>query len=95
VFLVTWAAIRMRLADTPEDATMVQVYGVSLLCGIGFTMSLFIGLLAFPTDALQAQVKIGVLAGSFLSAVTGAAILAMSSREKVPTPSRRGFFKRA
>jgi NhaA family Na+:H+ antiporter len=94
VFLVTWAAIRMRLADTPEDATMLQVYGVSLLCGIGFTMSLFIGLLAFTDPALQDQVKIGVLAGSFLSAVTGATILAMSRREAVPTPSRRGFFKR-
>ncbi|HEY0117071.1 MAG TPA: Na+/H+ antiporter NhaA [Allosphingosinicella sp.] len=91
VFLVTWAAIRMRLADCPEDATMTQVYGVALLCGIGFTMSLFIGLLAFSDPVLQAQVKIGVLAGSFLSAVAGAAILAFSHRERVPTASRRGF----
>jgi len=93
VFLITWAAIRMRLADTPEGATMMQVYGVSLLCGIGFTMSLFIGLLAFPDDALQAQVKIGVLVGSLLSAFCGAAVLALSKREQVPTPSPR-FFSR-
>jgi NhaA family Na+:H+ antiporter len=92
VFLVTWAAIRLRLADTPEDATMIQVYGVSLLCGIGFTMSLFIGLLAFPDEAMQSQVKIGVLTGSLLSAVLGAAVLALSNRERVPTPSKRGFF---
>jgi NhaA family Na+:H+ antiporter len=91
VFGVTWLAIRLRLGDMPEDATARQLYGVSLLCGIGFTMSLFIGLLAFPTDELQSQVKIGVLAGSFLSALVGAAVLIGSRREAVPTPSRRGF----
>ena len=80
VFLTTWAAIRLRLADRPEDATMFQIYGVALLCGIGFTMSLFIGLLAFDDFALQAQVKIGVLAGSLLSALTGAAVLRLSHR---------------
>jgi NhaA family Na+:H+ antiporter len=85
VFLVTFAAIRMGLADTPEDATMPQVYGVSLLCGIGFTMSLFIGLLAFPEDA-QAQVKTGVLAGSLLSGLVGAAVLAVAKREDTPVP---------
>ena len=91
VFVTTWAAIRMRLADTPEDATMLQVYGVALLCGIGFTMSLFIGLLAFDDPALQAQVKIGVLAGSLLSALVGAAALGLSHPERSPTPSGRGW----
>ena len=91
VFGVTLLAIRLRLGDMPEDATTRQLYGVSLLCGIGFTMSLFIGLLAFPTDELQSQVKIGVLAGSLLSALLGAALLIGSKREAVPTPSRRGF----
>ena len=92
VFLTTWAAIRLRLADCPEDATMLQVYGVALLCGIGFTMSLFIGLLAFDDTVLQAQVKIGVLTGSLLSALVGATVLRLSNREQVPTPSPRGFF---
>ena len=92
VFLAAFLAIRLRFADTPEDATMLQVYGVALLCGIGFTMSLFIGLLAFDDPALQAQVKLGVLTGSLLSAVTGALVLLLAEREKVPTESRRGFF---
>lgn len=76
VFAAAWAAIRLRLADRPTGASWVQIYGISLLCGVGFTMSLFIGLLAFPDNpTLQAEVKIGVLAGSGLSAVAGAAVL--------------------
>src|SRR5215210_2698028 len=69
VFLTTWAAVKLDWADCPENASWAQVYGVSLLCGIGFTMSLFIGLLAFPVSPeLQVAVKIGVLSGSVLSA---------------------------
>ena len=80
VFGAVWIAVRMRWADRLEGASMAQVYGVALICGIGFTMSLFIGLLAFPSSA-QAQdaVKIGVLAGSLLSAVAGALVLRLSS----------------
>jgi NhaA family Na+:H+ antiporter len=97
VFGLTWAAIRMRLADTPEDATMPQVYGVSLLCGIGFTMSLFIGSLAFP-EAAQARVKIGVLVGSIVSALVGVAVLALAKREDalvVRSPFRDGRIARS
>jgi Na+:H+ antiporter, NhaA family len=76
VFLITWVAVKLDWADCPEDATFMQVYGVSLLCGIGFTMSLFIGLLAFPSSPeLQEAVKIGVLTGSTLSALAGAIVL--------------------
>jgi Na+:H+ antiporter, NhaA family len=89
VFGTTWAAVRLGWADRPEHATWPQVYGVALLCGIGFTMSLFIGLLAFPSSTvLQDQVKVGVLAGSILSAVVGTLILLVAKREAVPTPSR-------
>lgn len=76
VFSFSWIAIRLRWADCPKDASLGQLYGVSILCGIGFTMSLFIGLLAFPgAPHLQDGVKVGVLAGSLVSALIGAAVL--------------------
>ncbi len=79
VFLSTWAAVRLGWADCPEDASWGQVYGVSLLAGIGFTMSLFIGLLAFPdAPELQDAVKIGVLSGSLLSGVAGTVVLLLA-----------------
>ena len=80
VFGAAWLAVRMGWAQRPEGASMAQVYGVALICGIGFTMSLFIGLLAFESSAqAQGAVKIGVLAGSLLSAVGGALVLRLSS----------------
>jgi Na+:H+ antiporter, NhaA family len=80
VFGAVWIAVRMRWAQRPEGASMPQVYGVALICGIGFTMSLFVGLLAFPSSAqAQEAVKIGVLAGSLLSAMAGALVLRLSS----------------
>ncbi len=69
-------AIRLGLADLPRRASWRQLLGVSLLCGIGFTMSLFIGLLAFANDpALQSEVKIGIVAGSLLAGLSGWAVL--------------------
>jgi NhaA family Na+:H+ antiporter len=82
VFAFSWAAIRMDWADLPANATWPQFYGVVLLCGIGFTMSLFIGLLAFPNSAeLQDATKLGVLLGSVLSGVVGAAVLRLAKAE--------------
>lgn len=78
VFGAVWAAARLGIAKFPEGASLRQVYGVSVLCGIGFTMSLFIGLLAFDAPGLQSQVKVGVLLGSLLSALLGLLILATS-----------------
>ena len=79
VFAFAALAIRLKLADLPAHATWAQLYGVALLCGIGFTMSLFIGHLAFSaSEALQDQVKIGVLAGSLVSALAGAALLRLA-----------------
>jgi NhaA family Na+:H+ antiporter len=75
VFGAAWAAIKWGLADLPAGSSWLQLYGVAILCGIGFTMSLFIGLLAFDAQHLQDATKIGVVIGSILSAVLGAAII--------------------
>ncbi|WP_376702145.1 Na+/H+ antiporter NhaA [Mesorhizobium sp. ISC25] len=76
VFGSSALAIRLGFADLPINAGWLHMIGISLLCGIGFTMSLFIGLLAFASDvALQDAVKVGILAGSFIAALLGAAVL--------------------
>lgn len=78
-------AVKLRWTQLPEQASWLQLYGISLLCGIGFTMSLFIGLLAFPDQpALQDAVKLGVFMGSALSGIAGALVLiaAGSHREQ-------------
>jgi Na+:H+ antiporter, NhaA family len=86
VFGFVWSAVRLGLAHLPAHATWLQVYGVSLLCGIGFTMSLFIGLLAFAGNTqLEAELKVGVLLGSLGSMACGAVVLLLAPR----APRRR------
>jgi NhaA family Na+:H+ antiporter len=80
VFLGAFAVIKLGLATRPPHTTWLQFYGVAILCGIGFTMSLFIGLLAFTTDEFHDATKIGVLAGSVVSAVVGWVVLRLAPR---------------
>ncbi|WXF89719.1 Na+/H+ antiporter NhaA [Pseudomonas syringae pv. atrofaciens] len=76
IFAMAALAIRAGLARLPDGSNWGQLYGVAALCGIGFTMSLFIGALAFPgTPELVDEVKVGVLIGSVLSAVLGVVVL--------------------
>jgi NhaA family Na+:H+ antiporter len=75
-----WLAIHIGLASMPRGTTWQQLYGVSLLCGIGFTMSLFIGSLAFEHSDFDAPIRLGVLTGSLLSAVGGYLLLAFGPR---------------
>ncbi|TCQ82302.1 sodium/proton antiporter (NhaA family) [Ochrobactrum sp. BH3] len=82
VFGAAWIAIKSGLAQKPMGASWAQLYGVAVLCGIGFTMSIFIGLLSFPSELLQAETKIGVLTGSALSAICGYVLLRMLAKPK-------------
>ena len=75
IFAFSFVAIRMRLATPPEGATWAQIFGVAVLGGIGFTMSLFIGMLAFSDPAYAAPLRLGVLVGSLMSAVGGYLLL--------------------
>lgn len=78
IFASVWLCDRLGIASRPAGAGWLHIYGVSLLCGIGFTMSLFIGGLAFGDAALGDQVKIGVLMGSVAAAVAGFALLRLT-----------------
>lgn len=75
VFAMIALAIGLKLSPKPHGAGWLQLYGVALLCGIGFTMSLFIGGLAFGSIEMQASVRLGVLVGSLASAVLAYVLL--------------------
>jgi NhaA family Na+:H+ antiporter len=79
IFGAVWLAVRFGIAGKLRGATWLQIYAVAMLCGIGFTMSLFIGALAFPGSPERVEeAKIGVLAGSFLSAICGYLLLRLA-----------------
>ncbi len=82
VFGTVAALVRLGLADLPAAASWGQTLGVALLCGIGFTMSLFIGLLAFDEPAMQDRVKFGILAGSLIAGLAGYTVLRVTDRRK-------------
>lgn len=83
VFGLTWLAVKLRLAALPAGANWGQVLGVAILCGIGFTMSLFVGSLAFVPGASEfaGMDRMGILTGSLFAALIGYAITAMASRK--------------
>ena len=83
VFGTVWVIVKLGLARLPQGASWVSIYGVSVLTGIGFTMSFFIGSLAFERGDLEqmAATRIGVLAGSILSAVLGYVVLRLATSD--------------
>lgn len=88
IFGVIWSAVRLGIAPKPEGASWVHIYGMALLCGIGFTMSLFIGGLAFSDSGhLMGATRIGVLGGSAVSAVLGTILLYRTLPAHEPAPS--------
>ena len=83
VFLFAYLSVKLKLAEMPSNSNWMQFYGVGILTGIGFTMSLFVGNLAFAEYQNNLDgVKIGVLVGSFLSASIGYILLLVVSRKK-------------
>jgi Na+:H+ antiporter, NhaA family len=77
-----WAGVKLKLAQPPAGASWAQLWGMALLCGIGFTMSLFIAQLGFPNSQLLVdEAKLGVLSGSLLSALLGYTVLRLAGRK--------------
>jgi NhaA family Na+:H+ antiporter len=87
ITLFAWLAVRLRLAELPEDVDWREVWATAWLGGIGFTMSLFIANLAFPDTALLASSKLAILAASVLSALGGWWILSrVAGTRRHPAP---------
>lgn len=87
IFGSLWLTIKLKLADMPKDTSWPQLYGVSAVAGIGFTMSLFIGSLAFAHDAFNPQIRLGVLTGSIASAIVGYILLRLASAGEMSSQS--------
>jgi NhaA family Na+:H+ antiporter len=81
VFGAASLAIKLGIAQPPVGASRAQLYGLSVLTGVGFTMSLFIGTLAFDDETLMAQVRIGVLVASVLSGLVAWLLLIVAARK--------------
>ena len=84
VLAIVFALVRSGLARKPTGASWLELYGVSLLCGVGFTLSLFIGALAFAGqgELLRSQMTLGVAVGSIASALAGMAVLTIAARRR-------------
>ena len=87
IFLFSFVAIVLGLGARPEGGTWAQLFGVGVVAGIGFTMSLFIGMLAFPEPQYAADIRIGVLSGSICAAVLGYLLLRFLPAARDPAPS--------
>jgi NhaA family Na+:H+ antiporter len=82
VMLFSYISVKLKIAQMPDNSTWLSLYGVSILTGIGFTMSLFVGNLAFADNTQYIDgVKIGVLAGSLLSTLFGYFLLLLTSKK--------------
>jgi NhaA family Na+:H+ antiporter len=80
VFGAAMSAIKLGIAERPPGASPLQIYGIAILTGVGFTMSLFIGTLAFEEESLMAQIRLGVLVASVLSGLVAALVLIVAAR---------------
>ena len=81
IFLATWIGVKSGIARLPENVSWKHVYGVACLTGVGFTMSLFIGSLAFTTADVMNAVRLGVVLGSVLSGIIGYLLLKSAAHD--------------
>lgn len=82
VFAATLAAVKLGFATRPDGTSWATLYGIAIVAGIGFTMSLFVGHLAFRAETVHDTIRLGVLAGSLASALVGALVLRLASSRK-------------
>jgi len=83
ISLFTFLSVKLRIASLPEKVTFQNIFGIAILAGVGFTMSLFIGNLAFMDNSLYLNsAKIGIIAGSIVSGVLGYLVLRYSGNPK-------------
>ncbi len=87
IFISVWLVVKLGLARLPTGANWLQLYGISLLCGIGFTMSLFIGTLAFAeqSQVFSNPVRLGILFGTVVSALSGYLVLRLACKSTAPS----------
>jgi len=90
IFGASWLAVKTKLAKLPYQVNWWHIYGTALICGIGFTMSLFIASLAFGDDELTTLVRLGVFTGSVLSGIAGYSILSLAQQknQRLGNPSK-------
>jgi NhaA family Na+:H+ antiporter len=85
VFGTTFLAVKFKLAPMPNASTWVQVFGIALVCGVGFTMSFFVGTLAYPegisAEPYDAWVRLGVIFGSLSSGFLGYLVLRWATKK--------------
>jgi len=80
IFSISWLAVKYKIARLPDGITFRHIFAVSVLCGIGFTMSMFITSLAFTDDSMADLARLGILLGSTLAAVLGYILLARATK---------------
>ena len=93
IFTISWLAVKTGVAQLPQGVNFRQIFAVSILCGIGFTMSMFIASLAFEHGGLDygSYSRLGILAGSTLAAVTGYIALRMALPNRAANQSTEGL----
>ena len=80
VFGTLFVLVKTKLVEMPAKTNWLQVYGIALCCGIGFTMSLFVSLLAFPPGEAQEMAKVGIFLGSIVAGILGYIVLSLAGR---------------